>query len=347
MKHLTLILLAAATLLTAACDDSEKLENRIDFSSPYAIEDSDDPIQHRRYELFRDYGVSVFFNDTVSSSYVGDDFAGDPIYRYETIDLNWEFSSQSYGSIKYEFDYLTTPEEQNRALDFVDQFLGKATGAMRPFCMFLTSQVTVWNLSQETYERPDYLTNFRTLVVAGVEDYAAEQMDSLSTTILRSMVKSRVQQDANLVARFGSVSSTENYYGRPWVTNGANDGLGCTCRWLTAYDGYYQLDVNNCFTQTTIDRIMSIGIFATMEAYEEVRAELIADIGRFGFISGYSRSSKTQSPEDVSTDLGYYIDTLLAIGKEEFVNRYGGSELVMEKYNMLVDYIEGELGVAI
>ena len=105
--------------------------------------------------------------------------------------------------------------------------------------------------------------------------------------------------------------------------------------------------MNNCFTQTTIDRIMSIGIFATMEAYEEVRAELIADIGRFGFISGYSRSSKTQSPEDVSTDLGYYIDTLLAIGKEEFVNRYGGSELVMEKYNMLVDYIEGELGVAI
>ena len=47
MKHLTLILLAVATLLTAACDDSEKLENRIDFSSPYAIEDSDDPIQHR------------------------------------------------------------------------------------------------------------------------------------------------------------------------------------------------------------------------------------------------------------------------------------------------------------
>ena len=25
--------------------------------------------------------------------------------------------------------------------------------------------------------------------------------------------------------------------------------------------------MNNCFTQTTIDRIMSIGIFATMEAY--------------------------------------------------------------------------------
>ena len=100
MKHLTLILLAAATLLTAACDDSEKLENRIDFSSPYAIEDSDDPIQHRRYELFRDYGVSVFFNDTVSSSYVGDDFAGDPIYRYETIDLKCEFSSKSYGYIK-------------------------------------------------------------------------------------------------------------------------------------------------------------------------------------------------------------------------------------------------------
>ena len=347
MKHVIYLCLATVALLMVACDDSETLENSIDFSSPYVIEDSDDPIQHRRYELYRDYGVSVFFNDTISRSYVGDDFAGEPIYRYETLDLNWEFSSHSYGSVGYEYDYIETPEEQNRALDFAETFLSKATGAMRPFCMFLVKQATVWDLSQEISERPTYLNNFRTLLVAGVESYETSQMEDVSSSILRSMVKSRVQQNTSLVARFGSISSTDHYYARPWVTDGANDGLGCTCRWFTAYDGYYQFVVNNCFNETTINQIMSIYLFSTIEEYEEVRAEMLADIGRFGFISGDTRSSKLKSPEDVTADLNFYIDTLLEIGKDEFVNRYGGSELVMEKYNMLVDYIENDLGVAI
>ena len=51
---------------------------------------------------------------------------------------------------------------------------------------------------------------------------------------------------------------------------------------------------------------------------------------------------KERLAEDFPYDIEAYCD-----GKEEFVNRYGGSELVMEKYEILVDYIEGELGVKI
>ncbi len=333
--------------LFIACDDSEKLSNQIDFSSPYVIEDGTDPIQHRRYELYRDYGVSVFFSDTISRTYVGEDFLGNPIYRYETIDLNWEFTSHSNGSMQYSFDYLFLPEQQSIALDFAENFLRKATGAMRPFCMFLTDTLKVANLASETIETPNYLNNFRTLVIAQVTGYASVQMDSLSTVVLRSMVKSRVLKNANLVARFGAVSSTDNYYSRHWVNDGSNDGLGVTCRWMTGTDGYTAFRVNTCFDEQTVNNCMATGLFASVEEFEDMRAEMLADIGRFGFISGWATSSKVYSPNTVDEDLGYFIDTMLEIGKEEFVNRYGGSELVMEKYEILVDYIEGELGVKI
>ncbi len=340
-------LICVLAALFVACDDSEKLSNQIDFSSPYVIEDGADPIQHRRYELYRDYGVSVFFNDTISRTYVGDDFAGNPIYRYETIDLNWEFTSHSNGSIQYSFEYLNSPEQQNTALDFAEHFLQKATGAMRPFCMFLTDTVRVAELSTGTIEKPNYLNNFRTLVIAQIAGYASEEMEELSTIILRSMVKSRVLSDANLIARFGAVSSTDNYYNRHWVNDGSNDGLGVTCRWMTETDGYTAFSVNTCFEERTVNNCMASGLFASIEEFEDMRAEMLADIGRFGFISGWTNSTKVYSPKTVDEDLSFFVDTMLEIGKEEFVNRYGGAELVMEKYEILVDYIEGELGVEI
>lgn len=347
MKRFTYLFMLIALLV--ACDDSEELKNSIDFSSPYVLEDSDDPIQHRRYEIFQKYQVPVFFNDTISRSYAGDDYAGEPMYRYETLDLNWEFSSQSYGSILYEFQYLTTAEEQNRALDFAESFLSRATGAMRPFCILLTDTVTVVNASENTAEKPVYLSNFRTLVLSQMQDCSVEEIDSLSSDILRSMVTSRVLQNSNLVARFGSVSSTDHYYDRYWVDDGSNDGLGCSSSWFTIFNGIFQISPNTCFNETNIEQVLSNPYVSpylpTREDYEEVRSEMLLEIGQFGFISGDTNLSRTKSPSSVDADLNFYLSTLLEIGSAEFEARYGESPLVNEKYQMLIDYIENDLGV--
>lgn len=347
MKYFIYLFMFASLLV--ACDDSEVLKNSIDFSSPYVVEDSDDPIQHRRYEIYQKYQVPVYFNDTISKSYVGTDYAGEPIYRYETLDLNWGFSSQSYGSILYKFQYLTTSEEQDKALDFAENFLSRATGAMRPFCIFLTDTVSVVSVSEDLVTKPVYLSNFRTLVLAQMQNCNAEEMDSLSTSILRSMVTSRVLQNSNLVARFGSVSSTDYYYDRYWLDDGSNNGLGCSSRWFTIFNGIFQISPNTCFNETNIEQALSNPFVApyipTREDYEVVRSEMLLDIGQFGFISGDATSSRTKSPDSVNDDLNFYLSTLLEIGSAEFEARYGASPLVYEKYQILIDYIENELGV--
>lgn len=91
MKGYIYTMLGMLLLLAVSCDNTEDvLENKIDFSSPYVInDDADDPIQHHRYLIYEKYGVPVFFNDTVSETFIGMGYDGKPIYRYETLDFNW------------------------------------------------------------------------------------------------------------------------------------------------------------------------------------------------------------------------------------------------------------------
>ena len=45
----------------------DALKPEIDFSSPYVMQDNpSDPVQHHCYEVYKQYGVSVFFNDTIT-----------------------------------------------------------------------------------------------------------------------------------------------------------------------------------------------------------------------------------------------------------------------------------------
>lgn len=121
MKYVHIIYsLFLLSVLLIACDDTEILENKIDFSSPYVIEDNpDDPIQHRRYLIFQKYGIPVFFNDTISKTFIYNDNDGKPVYRYETLDLNWSFSSHTNRAIQYTVDYYTDPELQMKGLEFI------------------------------------------------------------------------------------------------------------------------------------------------------------------------------------------------------------------------------------
>lgn len=90
MKKYMIWLLAA--LVLGACQKEDDLGNEIDFSNPYVItDDADDPVQQERYRLYTEYGVSVYFSDTVGQVYVRDDIYGNPVYRYEVLDPCWTF----------------------------------------------------------------------------------------------------------------------------------------------------------------------------------------------------------------------------------------------------------------
>lgn len=340
MKYLP-YLYSLVLLFLFSCDDSELLENKIDFSTPYAItDDPNDPVQHHRYEIYKNHEVSVFFNDTISQKEIGLDYDGNMMYRYETLDLNWQFSSNNHDVVSYRYVYLTTPEEQEKALRFVDIFIEQSSEKMLPLTMLLTDSIIETNIVGKYEERPPYRTSFRTLVVSQLQDMTDEEMADLVSEIVRNMLMAKIKDNNTLVDHFGSVSSKNNYYGRPWVKSGSNDGLGCNAN----YFGKWWMSPNSFFDEDEVQYILASGGF-TYEEFEAIRAEMVYEMGQFGFICGDEYSGASSSPEDVDYDLECYVNMLLEIGKDEFVNRYGGSTMVMEKYQLLIDYIEGELGV--
>ena len=237
MKHIFQYLcLLLALPLFAACSDEDDLTAQIDFTSPYLIEDDpNDPVQHEVYLLFKEYDVPVYFNDTIQTRRTGTDLQGRPVIQTETIDLNWNFQSHDANSVKYTFDYLTTQDEKLRALEFARKYLSLASKKMRPFCILLVD--TLYTTKGGATSKPDYFTNFRTLVVTQTLDLTEEQRAERANGILRNEVLARIKLNDNLMERFGAVSSRDKLYGRPWVNDGINGGLGC--KWTIKHEGTF------------------------------------------------------------------------------------------------------------
>ena len=160
MKYVCLWLFALGFL--AACSDSEDtLSNSIDFSSPYELKDNpDSPVDHERYLIYQEYGVPVFFNDTVGNVVTGKDLQGNDIVKTETIDLNWSFQSHDGKSVKYSYTYYKTDEEKMKVLEFARAYLSKASVKMRPFCMLLADTVKQNSTSLSYRDAPVITTSF-------------------------------------------------------------------------------------------------------------------------------------------------------------------------------------------
>lgn len=339
MKNILYCILVLILGGLSSCTSEDALTSSIDFSSPYVIKDNpDDPIQHQCYELYKKYNVAVFFNDTIDKHLVKNDYYGNPVYRYETLDMNWNFSSHSAKDVTYEYDYLKTPEDKQKALNFISSYLSLVSKSMRPFCIFATDTVKITN-SKGT-EKPEYSLNFRILVLAQMRDIAPDQVEERSKSMIYDMVYSRVKADSKTVARFGEISGTPGYYGRYWKDSQGKDALGCT----SEYTGKRFMSPKTLFDEKYIAYAMN-DLNLTREQYEAARTEVLKDIGQFGFISGSKWSDITWSPENLNDDLEDFVTTMMETGSKEFMNRYGMSPLVVEKYTILYDYITNTLGV--
>lgn len=340
------ILFGLLTFCLASCGKEDALENKIDFTSPYVLtDDPSDAIQHHRYTIYEKYGIPVFFNDTVSSTITGKNYDGTPIYRYETLDFNWSFSSHNKNKVYYKFEYVNDQAEQEKALEFVEAFLEKASKPMRPFSIFLPATLTITSSSGK--ETPEFYTGFRTLIIPNVQEIAEDEISTISSKILRSMVKAKVKQAETVVNNFADVSNQNKWYNKPWVISGNNGGLGCV--WGVRHKGSYwkpEVLFDNATMKSYISAYWSTNV-SNEEEYIAERTCIFEQIGQFGFISGNvkDKMSQVNSPSDATEDLEYYLDTMLTIGSETFLQRYGASSMVMKKYNILANYITGELGV--
>ena len=339
---------AVATVLFSCGEDALKPE--IDFSSPYVMKDDpSDPIQHRCYEVYKQYGVSVFFTDTITKEYIGEDHFGKPLYKSETLDLNWDFTSNSSKGSKYVFDYLKDAEQKTNAMRFVDIHLSRASKSMRPFTILLTDSIHRIKGTETTDYQ--YVSNFRVLALAKLRDMTDRQLDSLSLAIISKTVVDKVKLNSSLTARFYAVSDKGGYYGKEWQEIGSTLRYFTEAKWKNA-----KLAPNVIWNEGAYEASCAKNPFSvfnpnsgwTEEAFNTARTEITAEAGKYGFVCGdcYLDGAmghlNTPSKDD---DIQFFVTKMLDLGAAKFKERYGKSTLVMKKYDILAKYITETLQV--
>ena len=213
MKHIFLFLCSLLALV--GCSSEDPITPGLTYGNDFVITDQpNDSVQHERYLLYKDFGVPVYFNDTIAKHNEGLGVDGKPRTTYETVDLNWTFSGYNRG-VKYSYVYLTSPEDQMRALRFIRSYLGQISKPMRPFSIMVADTLTA--TSTHRTQQPTFHVGFRTLVLAQVRSLTdSAKVATQINTIVQSMVSDRVKAQTALCGRFAEVSKTNGWYGQEW-----------------------------------------------------------------------------------------------------------------------------------
>lgn len=222
---------------------------------------------------------------------------------------------------------------------------------MRPFSIMLANNLTSTSTSLNI---PDnYYVGLRTLVLFDIANITApDEIQSTSQTIIGDMLIQKISRNKTIVDQFGAVSQELQAYYKIWTID-----LECTN--VADCDKKYQnITVNNLYEEapyvliynkwdkkeyTFMEYVEKYNL-ATKEEADADRKLYLQDIGRYGFIRGWSNGG-VLSPMNINEDLQYFVLAIVALGKEGFTERYGVSPLVMTKFNILYDYITIDLNV--
>ncbi len=346
MKSNTMKLIYAISLLLLlfSCE-KEEYKKKVDMKNLYSIEaNSQDSIEQKRYEIYEKYNIPVFFNDTVGKVYYGQSLAGDSIFRYETIDLAWSYTARS--DHKYQYYYMQNDTNKMEALKFISSFLGITSKPLRPLSILVVDSVkTGANLKQLIYkvENKDtgeisnvsisFFTGVRSILFCGVDNFGnnPEIKEKATYDVVKTMIRQRIKNYKNELAPFYTISD-KNFYDKPWneLDETIKNPLGGTeafSTFLLSEGGYnYFLD-NYDYTEEQL-----------ISAVKYIRGA----IGQFGFVSG-GKMLSYNSPLNADEDLELFIEEILRYSKDDFLDIWGNSPLVIKKANILYKIIEEEL----
>lgn len=320
-------------LSLVACSQEETLDSRINLENLYTIQDDpNDPVKHRIFEIYDTYGIPVYFNDTIGKILLKTDLNGQPVYRYEKLDLAWGF--ESYEQITYRFEYETEPAEQLKVLDWIESYLKDCDKALYPFSFFVPAGVTTISQNNDDTKKVEeitdpFLIDFRTLTVIR-KNCPEEDASTLVEDMKRNMVLQKIKNYEEDLAYFNVVSD-ENWYSKYWhELNGAAE---------------LKDSIPNYWDCNVLDPNYHNTWGWSEEKLEAKRAEARAITGVFGFVMGDKLTGGYSTPYDPNEDLVNYIKVILNSSDELFRKQWGSYPLVIEKYEILYQIITEKLGI--
>lgn len=286
-------------ILFVACNKEENLSPSKGERNWLVVEDSDDSIDHLRFQIFEEFGIPVYYNDTIGSEQ-RESIAGSYTY-YERLQA---FYNPGGSSLNGRF---TLVEDKNK-LQPVLQFLREEMLPMIPKTFYIPSLLLVDSLYV-----PEIATAYKglnTVVCAKGNDFLemdAEEMKWWRGAVMCSVLSGGLlEQESEWLEKY--------FYAKSVAVDTR------TIMYSTSSKKRY---VYQALGQLTNDKVITV---------EE------QCLGLCGFLNHKHDPAKKEREAFVPTheeDVQQFCETIFAMTLEEFEERWGKFPVVMAKYEAM------------
>lgn len=170
MKKIFLMLSGALLLSACSNDDTGMLSPSNADRDWFALEDSTDPLDHARYELYKDFGISVYYTDVLGIEERGINAYGDPIIHTEMLDPFYNVTSLATGyayKLSKDRDALLAAVQKLRA-DIIPGMIPNRY----PRAILLVNELSLTDLSDVTTLMNVY-EGERTVIISEIDQLAS------------------------------------------------------------------------------------------------------------------------------------------------------------------------------
>lgn len=303
MKRYGLIILYFA-LFFAACWDDDDLGQIHGETNWLVVEDSDDPIDHQRFEIFQEFDIPVFYNDTIGVE-KRESFSG--VYdHYVKLQI---FYNPGGTPVSGYYSLVKDKNELKSVLDHLQE--GVLPRIPETFPMSSILLVDTLRASGDTVA----YNGFNAVVIGNCtrfNDYSEENKKWWQGAVLRSLVLEGILSNE-------SEWLTDEFYSQSLAIYPENPQMV-----------YSEGNSTRRMYQACANLILS-GVIARADAC----------LGYAGFLDFQWKPSyegETQTNAVAPTrekDISQFCEAIFALSEEEFSERWGKYDIVMGKYHAL------------
>ena len=299
------IMLACCMLL--GCQKEDELSPSYGDVDYFAVQDSDDPLDHLRYLIYSERDLAIFYNDTLGSEERYDE-GGNPYMYYEVLKIGYTISGfRNFGRYVLADDR----EDVMDMVELMNEYLFEFLPVERyPLSYLLTDSLIVTNGSQATIKHADnYYKGMTTTCVGNIEQ-VKYMSDSARQSFISELVGLELVNDV-----LGNELNEEILLGFDTVmTKATLDYSIYAPNKLSRYEGYGITQI------ASNKRIPEAELFGMLRYREEVGNRVYA-------------LTREQ-------DYACYIGLILANTDAEIRKRYEKYPLVLKKYEGMLEMME-------
>lgn len=304
MKRYGLMILGIALLL-GACRDEDEIGPIVGEKDWFVVEDSDDPIDGKRYDIYTEFGIPVYYNDTIGSEtrYA---VSGEPYTYYECLKVFYNPGGNPITNCRY-----TLLEDKNDTKEVLD-YLETDILPVIPESFYIPSILLVDSL----IAGGDSLAykGFNTVVCAKVKEFAGMDEENRKWWrggVISSMLASGLMNDE-------AEWLNENFFGKTQAVNPESDRVYSSTRNWPVYQALVGTDI-------------------------PAAEQTLGVLGFLNHKASYMYPGAPERMAYVPTqegDVKQFCEAIFAMTTAEFTERWGEWPVVMEKYEAMKSKLE-------